>query len=71
MYFMNGSNRAFEMLMRGKPSFDRSESGGIPRQEVKTHKLRTIPGIPPEHLTILRAAHSLPGVSAPRSAVVK
>ena len=48
MYFTNGSNRAFEMLMRGKPGFDRYESGGIPRQEVKAHKLRTIPGIPPE-----------------------
>mgnify|MGYP000387100411 FL=1 len=71
MYFTNGSSRAFEMLMRGKPGFDRYESGSIPRQEVKTHKLRTIPGIPPEHLTILRAAHSLLGVSAPRSAVVK
>lgn len=28
MYFTNGSNRAFEMLMRGKPGFDRYESGG-------------------------------------------
>ena len=46
MYFTNGSNRAFEMLMLGKPGFDRYESGGIPRQEVKTHKLRTIPVIP-------------------------
>ena len=71
MYFTNGSNRAFEMLMRGKPGCDRYESGSIPRQEVKTHKLRTIPCIPPEHLTVLRAAHSLPSVSAPRSAVVK
>ena len=23
MYFTNGSSRAFEMLMRGKPGFDR------------------------------------------------
>lgn len=28
MYFTNGSSRAFEMLMRGKPSFDRYENGG-------------------------------------------
>ena len=25
MYFTNGSSRAFEMLMRGKPGFDRYE----------------------------------------------
>ena len=28
MYFTNGSSRAFEMLMRGKPGFDRYENGG-------------------------------------------
>ena len=28
MYFTNGSNRAFEMLMRGKLGFDRYENGG-------------------------------------------
>ena len=28
MYFTNGSSRAFEMLMRGKPVFDRYENGG-------------------------------------------
>ena len=28
MYFTNGSSRAFEMLMRGKPDFDRYENGG-------------------------------------------
>lgn len=35
MYFTNGSNRAFEMLMRGKPGFDRYESGGIPARKSK------------------------------------
>ena len=28
MYFTNGSSRVFEMLMRGKPGFDRYENGG-------------------------------------------
>ena len=28
MYFTNGSSCAFEMLMRGKPGFDRYENGG-------------------------------------------
>ena len=28
MYFTNGSSRAFEMLMRGRPGFDRHENGG-------------------------------------------
>ena len=28
MYFTDGSSRAFEILMRGKPSFDRYENGG-------------------------------------------
>ena len=28
MYFTDGSSRAFEMLMRGKLSFDRYENGG-------------------------------------------
>ena len=28
MYFTNGSSRAYEMLMRGKPGFDRYENGG-------------------------------------------
>ena len=28
MYFTNGSSRAFEMLMRGTPGFDRYENGG-------------------------------------------
>ena len=28
MYFTNGSSRAFEMLMRGKPGFDRYDNGG-------------------------------------------
>ena len=28
MYFTNGNSRAFEMLMRGKPCFDRYENGG-------------------------------------------
>lgn len=28
MYFTNGSSRAFEMLMWGKPGFDHYENGG-------------------------------------------
>ena len=28
MYFTDGSSRAFEMLMQGKPGFDRHENGG-------------------------------------------
>ena len=28
MYFTNGSSRAFEMLMRGRPGFERHENGG-------------------------------------------
>ena len=28
LYGTNGSSRAFEMLMRGKPGFDRYENGG-------------------------------------------
>ena len=27
MYFMSGKSRAFEMLMQGKPGFDRYENG--------------------------------------------
>ena len=33
MYFTNGSSRAFEMLMRGKPGFDRYENGGCAGME--------------------------------------
>ena len=29
MYFTNGSSRAFEMLMRGKPGFDRYENARL------------------------------------------
>ena len=29
MYFANGSSRAFEILMRSKPGFDRYENGGF------------------------------------------
>ena len=34
MYFTNGSSRAFEMLMRGKPGFDRYENGAVPTVKI-------------------------------------
>ena len=34
MYFTNGSSRAFEMLMRGKPGFDRYETAAVPTVKI-------------------------------------
>lgn len=45
MYFTNGSSRAFEMLMRGKPSFDRYENGGCADcEDCNTYTLDTESG---------------------------
>ena len=44
MYFTNGSSRAFEMLMRGKPGFDRYENGGCADCEDCNTPLAMSPG---------------------------
>ena len=36
MYFMSGKNRAFEMLMQGKPRFDRYENGCTEHEDCNT-----------------------------------
>ena len=36
MYFMSGKSRAFEMLMQGKPRFDRYENGCTEHENCKT-----------------------------------
>ena len=36
MYFMSGKNRAFEMLMQGKPGFDRYENGCTEHEDCNT-----------------------------------
>ena len=36
MYFMSGKSRAFEMLMQGKPGFDRYENGCTEHENCNT-----------------------------------
>ena len=36
MYFTSGKDRAFEMLMQGKPGFDRYENGCAAREDCNT-----------------------------------
>ena len=36
MYFTSGKDRAFEMLMQGKPGFDRYENGCAEREDCNT-----------------------------------
>ena len=36
MYFTSGKDRAFEMLMQGKPGFDRYENGCAKREDCNT-----------------------------------
>lgn len=36
MYFMSGKSRAFEMLMQGKPGFDRYENGCTEHEDCNT-----------------------------------
>jgi hypothetical protein len=36
LYFTNGKDRAFEMLMQGKPGFDRYDNGCAEREDCNT-----------------------------------
>ena len=45
MYFMSGKSRAFEMLMQGKPRFDRYENGCTEHEDSVTRSTPKTVGI--------------------------